>query len=149
MIDRRTFLSAIAASAARAADPAEDAILFVGALQNQVLVIDEALGKVVDRIQTNTGTPRRMRLSYDRKKIYVWTPVKDGIEVVDMAARKVISSFALNQANRRESFSGLAPDPQDRLLYGTCPTGFKQTDRFEIENPKFAIVDLAQQKIVK
>jgi DNA-binding beta-propeller fold protein YncE len=149
MMNRRTFLSLLAASATRAADPPEDAILFVGALQKQILVIDEAQGKVVDRIQTRTGVPRRMRLSYDRKKIYVWTPEKDGIEVVDMAARKVMASFVLNQANRRESFNGFAPDPQDHLLYGTCSTAIKQMDRFEIEKPKFAIVDLAQQKIIK
>jgi len=150
MMNRRTFLYTIAAAAAApAADQSEDAFLFIGALQNQVLVIDEAQNKIVDRIPMRTGVPRRMRLSYDRKKIYVWTPAKDGIEVVDMAARKVISSFVLNQGTRRESFNGLAPDPQDKLLYGNCSTAIKQIDRFEIEKPKFAIVDLAQQKIVK
>ena len=149
MIDRRTFLSLLAAPAARAADTAEDAILFAGTLQHQILVIDEAQGKVIGRIPTQTGVPRRMRLSFDRKKLYVWTPVKDGIEVVDMAARKVITSFTLSQPNRRESYSGFAPDPQDKLLYGTVSTAIKQMDRFQIEKPKFAIVDLAQQKIVK
>jgi DNA-binding beta-propeller fold protein YncE len=149
MMNRRTFVSAMAAAAARAADPGEDAILFIGALQNQILVIDETQNKVVDRIPMRTGVPRRMRLSYDRKKIYIWTPARDGIEVVDMASRKVTNSFLLNQGNRRESFNGFAPDPQDKLLYGSCTTAIKQIDRFQIEKPRFAIVDLAQQKIVK
>ena len=43
-------------------------MLYIGAWQRVVLVIDEAQGKVVDRIQLQTGTPQGSSLSYDKKK---------------------------------------------------------------------------------
>ena len=145
---RRTFLSLLAASAARPA-PAGGSLFYAGALSKKLIVFDETQEKVVDQIPVETGVPRRLRLSYDRKKIYVSTPLKNGIEVVDMATHKVVNHFVLDEANRRVNFGGHAPDPQDRLLYGSVTISTKQTDRFEIEKPKLAVVDLAQQKIVK
>jgi hypothetical protein len=45
--------------------------------------------------------------------------------------------------------SPIAADPQDRLLYTTTHVLVKQIDRFEREPLKFAVVDLARQKITK
>ncbi len=95
-----------------------------------------------------SGTPQGLTISYDKKKIYA-TTWQNGIEVIDLATRKVINSFTLDDGNRIIRLSGFAPDPQDQLLYGMIRVAVKQIDRFEIEKPKFAVIDLAQKKIVK
>lgn len=122
--------------------------LYIGTWPRQVLVLDEAQGKVVDQIQLQTGTPQGLTLSYDKKKIYVST-WNNGIEVIDLATRKVVNHFVLDEGNRKVRVQGLAPDPQDQLLYATVRIATKQIDRFEIEKPKFAVIDLAQKKIIK
>lgn len=126
------------------------ALLYAGALPNKILVIDEEQEKVVDEISLETGVPRGLRLSYDKKKIYVFTPEKTGIEVVDLATRKVTNHFVLDEGNRRVRTRGAyAPDPEDRLLYAIITVTVQQIDRFEVEKPKFAVIDLAQQKITR
>jgi DNA-binding beta-propeller fold protein YncE len=123
-------------------------MLYIGTWPREVLVIDEAAGKVVDRIRLNTGTPQSLTLSYDKQKIFVttWT---NGVEVIDLATRKVINHFTLNEGERTVRMRGFAPDPTDQLLYSTINAAVKKIDRFEIEKPKFAVIDLAQKKITK
>ena len=64
---------------------AQASTLFMGAYPNSILVFDEAQGKVVDRIPLATGLPTSMRLSADKKTIYVTTNDHAGIEVIDVA----------------------------------------------------------------
>lgn len=123
-------------------------MLYVGAWQKQILVVDEALGKVVDRIQLQTGTPQSLTLSYNKKKIYA-TTWNNGVEVIDLATRKVVNQFKLGEDNRFVRMRGFAPDPTDNLLYATINVAVKEIDRFTIEKPKFAVIDLTQKKIVK
>lgn len=123
--------------------------LFCGAYPNWVLVVDEAQGKVVDRIKMETGLPRGMRLSEDHKTIYVSTLDHNGIEVLDVATHKVTSRFVLDDATHRYRMNGGAPDPQGKFFYSTSTQITKLADRFEIGKPKYTIVDLAAQKIVK
>ncbi len=122
--------------------------LYLGVWPRVILVIDEAQGKVVEQIQLQTGTPRDLTLSYDKKKIYV-TTWNNGIEVIDLATRKVVNHFMLTTGNLMARSQGLAPDPTDQFLYTTIQPVNKQIDRFVIEKPKFAVIDLAQKKITK
>jgi DNA-binding beta-propeller fold protein YncE len=142
------FLTVTVAAQAPAPGASAGAMLYVGVWQRTVLVIDEAQGKIVDRIQLTTGTPQSLTLSYDKKKIYA-TTWNNGIEVIDLATRKVVSSFTLNEGERIVRMRGFAPDPNDQLLYGTINVAVKKIDRFEIEQPKFAVIDLTQKKITK
>ena len=142
------FILLLAAAAFAQTKAAAGAMLYTGVWQRTVLVIDEAQGKVVDRIQLNTGTPQGLTLSYDKKKIYVST-WNNGIEVIDLATRKVVNSFTLNEGERIVRMNGFAPDPTDQFLYATITAAVKKIDRFEIEKPKFAVIDLAQKKITK
>ncbi len=123
--------------------------LFCGAYPNLVLVIDESQGKVVDRIKLDTGLPRGMRLSDDRKTIYVTTNDHNGIEVLDVATHKVTNKFVLDDATHRYRFNGGTPDPQGKFIYATTTQITKLADRFEIGKPKYTIIDIAQQKIAK
>ena len=85
--------------------------LFLPAYPNAVLVFDEAKGEIVDRIELVTGTPRAIRASADRKTIYVTTIDHNGIEVIDVATRKVTNHFVLNTATKQYRIRGGVPDP--------------------------------------
>ena len=123
--------------------------LYLGAYPNSVIVFDEAQGKIADRIPLTTGLPSSIRLSQDRKKIYVTTLDHSGIEVIDIATRKVINKFTLNTETKRYRMMGGSPDPEGKLLYTTTTEIDKQVDRYEIGKPKYTVIDLVAQKIAK
>ncbi len=123
--------------------------LFCGAYPNWVLVIDEATGKVVDKIHLETGLPTSVRLSHDKNTIFVSTNDHSGIEVIDVATHKITNHFVLNDATHRYRLNGGAPDPDGKVLYATTTEIVKKADRYEIGKPKYTVIDLAQQKIVK
>ena len=58
-------------------------------IPTQVLVFDDAKGQIEARIQLTTGLPTSLSISMDKKTIYVTTNDHDGIEVIDVATRKV------------------------------------------------------------
>ncbi|MEO8099679.1 MAG: hypothetical protein ABI811_18415 [Acidobacteriota bacterium] len=124
-------------------------VLFMGAYPSSVMVVDDTTGKVVDRIHLETGLPTSLRMSFDKKLIYVATNDHAGIEVIDVATRKVLSHFVLNDATHLYRFGGGAADPQGKFLYGQTTEITKQIDRYEIGKPKYTIVDLATGKIAK
>jgi DNA-binding beta-propeller fold protein YncE len=123
--------------------------IFCGAYPDLVLVIDEQQGKVTDRIHMVTGLPRTLRLSPDRKTIYVSTNDRDGFEVIDVATHQVTNHFVLDNPTHRYRVNGGAPDPAGKLLYASTTETVKEADRYTIGKPKYTIIDLAQQKIVK
>ena len=88
-------------------------------------------------------------MSTDKKKIYVTTNDHSGIEVIDVATRKVTNHFVLNTPTRRIRFNGGTPDPQGKLFYTVTTEIDKLADHYEIGKPKYTVIDLAQQKIVK
>jgi hypothetical protein len=90
---------------------AQGALLFMGAYPSSLLVFDEARGAIVDRIPLTTGLPTSIRLSMDKKTIYVVTNDHSGIEVVDVATRKVTNHFVLNTPTRHYRMNGATPDP--------------------------------------
>jgi DNA-binding beta-propeller fold protein YncE len=123
--------------------------LFLGMYPNWVAVFDESKGQIVDRIHLETGLPTSLRLSQDRKKIYATTNDQSGIEVIDIATRKVVNHFVLNAPDRRFRFNGGVPDPQEKVFYTVTTEMIKLSDRAEIGKPKYTVIDLAAQKIVK
>jgi hypothetical protein len=128
---------------------AQSATLYLGAYPDSVIAFDEAKGQIVDRIPLTTGLPTSMRLSQDRKKIYVTTNDHSGVEVIDVATRKVINHFVLNTATKRYRFTGGTPDPTDKLYYTVTTEIDKQPDRYQVGKPKYTVIDLAQQNIAK
>ena len=127
----------------------QSATLFMGAYPDSIIVFDETKGQIVDRIRLSTGLPTSMRLSQDRKKIYVTTNDHSGVEVIDVATRKVINHFVLNTTTKRYRFNGGVPDPQDKLFYTVTTEMNKLNDRYEVGKPKYTVIDLAEQKIVR
>ena len=124
-------------------------ILYCGAYPYWLLVIDENQGKVIDRVRMETGLPTSVRISADKKKIYVTTNDHSGIEVVDVATHKVLNKFVLNDATHKYRMNGGVPDPEGKVLYATTTKITKLADRYEMGKPQYTIIDLAGQKIVK
>jgi len=128
---------------------AQGGTLFLGGYPDWVLVVDESQGKVVDKIHLETGLPTSMHLSEDKKKIYVTTNDHSGVEVIDVATHKVLNHFVLNTATKRYRFNGGTPDPDGKLFYTVSTEIDKQLEHYDIGKPKYTVIDLAQQKIVK
>jgi DNA-binding beta-propeller fold protein YncE len=123
-------------------------LMYIGVWPNKILVIDELKEQVIDEIKLETGPPLQVVLAQDKKKLFVLT-TKMGIEVVDLATRKVTSHFELNEGDRHVYPLGAAPDPQGKFIYATLRTSIKEIDRYKIEKPKFVVIDLEQKKITK
>ena len=123
--------------------------LYLGAYPNIVMIVDTTDGKVLERIPLVTGLPTGLRLSDDKKTIFVTTNDHSGVEVIDIATRKVTNHFVLNDETHRYRVTGAAPDPEGKVLYATTTEILKKADRYEIGKPKYSVIDLAQHKIVK
>ena len=130
--------------------PLHAATLFVAAYPNLVLVFDEARGQVTDKITLTTGLPRTLRLSADKKLIYVTTLDQTGIEVIDVASKKVVNKFTLNSPTVRYRFAyGMVPDPTDKVIYTALIRMEKKIDRWEIGNAQYVTLDAATGKMGK
>jgi DNA-binding beta-propeller fold protein YncE len=123
--------------------------VFMGAYPNSLLVFDEAKGAVTGRIPLTTGLPSAIRLSMDKKTIYVTTNDHAGIEVVDVATRTVTNHFVLDTPTKRYRFNGGTPDPSGKIFYTTITEITKLADHFDIGKPKYGVIDLPGQKILK
>lgn len=127
---------------------AEPGHLFIGAQGYQVLVVDEAKGKVVDKIPLKSeGLAFSLHLSYDKKKAYVRTITKNGIDVIDLTTRKVVNHIILNDESRKVNLRSFAPTPDDKRLYAVVSVVNIKPDRFEVEEPQIAVIDLEQRRI--
>jgi hypothetical protein len=123
--------------------------LYLPAYPAAVLVFDEAKAQIVDRIPLETGTPMSIRLSADHKKIYITTIDHNGIEVIDVATRKVINHFELNTATKQYRLFNGTVDPEGKYFYAVTKEITKFPEHYEVSKPKYTVVDLEQQKIVK
>lgn len=128
---------------------AHAASLFMGAYPDSVVVFDDKKGALIDRIKLETGLPTSLRLSQDKKFIYVTTLTNGGVEVIDVATRKVVKNLTLNTPTARYRFSGGVPDPSGKLFYTVATKIDKNLDRYDVEEPKFTIIDLDKKEVIK
>jgi hypothetical protein len=131
------------------ASAASAGTLYLPAYPAAILVFDESKGQVVDRIPLTTGTPISMRLAPDHKKIYVTTVDHNGIEVIDVATRKVINHFVLNTTTKQYRLRSGAVDPDGKFFYTVTKEIEKFQEHFEVARAKYTVIDLAQQKIIR
>jgi len=123
--------------------------LFLGAYPDKVLVFDDAKGQIDARIPLTTGLPTSMNISMDRKTLYVTTNDHDGIEVIDVATRKVTNHFVLDTPTIKYRLNGVTPDPSGKFLYCVTTEIDKLADHYEVSRPKYTVIDLAAHKIAK
>lgn len=84
--------------------------VFMGAYPSSLLVFDDLKETTSARIPLSTGLPTGIRLSMDKKQIYVTTNDHGGIEVIDVATRKVTNHFVLNTPTKTYRFNGGTPE---------------------------------------
>jgi hypothetical protein len=138
-------------------------LMYIGTLDKKLLVIDEDKEEVVGEIELG-GIPRVTALSADQKQMYIVT-TQMLIETVDLASRKVTSSFTLADSRNRPRiqanaadvvnlgsnarYTGLAVDPKGRYIYTTMRAVVKDIDQYRVDMPQFVAIDLQQKKIAK
>ena len=138
-------------------------LMYIGTLDKKLLVLDETKEEVVDQIALD-GIPRVTCLSADHKKLYIIT-TQMVLQIVDLEARKLLTSFSLSDSRSRpriqaaapdrinvgasSRFAGLAVDPQGRYLYTTMRVVIKDLDQYHIEPPQFVAIDLQDKKVAK
>jgi len=148
-MQRREFLTTMAAAGVASAQKAKPGTLFVGAWQKRVLIIDEATRKVTGEIELKLDVPRSIMWNEDKKKIIVHCQKGCGFEVIDVATRKLERSFMLDTGGKMYRPSGFANSPDDKKLYTALYTVEKKIDRFEVSKPQWAIIDMEGGKIEK
>lgn len=136
-------------SVAGSLSPALAGTMFLGGYPNQLLIFDESKGETVQRVTLGTGLPTGIRLSNDSKKLYVTTITTSGIEVVDVATKKVVNSFSLNTPTTKYRFNGGVPDPTGRYFYTVGIKIDKEIDRYRIGKPQYMVIDLQEKKIAR
>jgi hypothetical protein len=124
-------------------------LIFFGTWPHQVVVFDSAQEQIVDNIDLKTDVPRTLILSPDKKRIYASTLNDNAIVTIDVATRRVLSSFTLNQANQNVRLVALASDPTGNYLYAIATIISKKMDHYDIEPAKFVVIDLAAKKITR
>jgi WD40 repeat protein len=124
-------------------------LLYLATWPHQILVFDTVSEKVVDHIDLNTDVAQLLALSADKKKLYASTVNDNSVVTIDLATRKVTSSFSLNTPGHNVRLLSLTPDNSGKTLYGIAITVNKLIDRYEIETPKFIVVDLDSRKITR
>ncbi len=138
-------------------------LMYVGTLDHKILVIDQDKEEVVGEIPL-TGIARTTALSADQTQLYVIN-TKMTIEIVDLAARKVVGTIDLTESGSRPRitatsrnwlaggangrFSGLAVDPTGHYLYTTLRVVTKDIDQYRLDPPKFVAIDVQNKTIAK
>jgi len=147
---KRTLQLGLAAALALAGTAASAApAMFLGGYPDELLTFNESTGTVMQKTKLATGLPTSMRLSNDKKLLYVTTITTSGIEVLDVATRKVINSFALNTPTERYRFMGGVPDPTGRYYYTVGTRMEKLPDRWLIGKSQYMVIDLKLKKVVR
>jgi len=143
------WLGLVALAAAATLTPAQAGTMYLGGYPSQLMVIDEAKGTVTQEIDLKTGLPMSMRLSDDGKLLYATTITTSGIEVMDVATRKIVNSFSLNTPAVRYRFTGGVADPTGRYFYILGTRIDKGIDAYRISKQQFMVVDLQTKQVVR
>ena len=146
---RRDFIAATVAATVSPAQTANPGQLFVGAWQKKVVIIDEATKRVSGEVELKLDVPRSISFSEDKKKIVVHSAMDCGFEIIDIATRKLEHSFKLNDGGKKYRLSGFASSPDDKKLYTSLYSVEKKIDRFEVNKPQWAIIDMENGKFEK
>src|SRR5260221_1457115 len=124
-------------------------LIFFGTWPHHLVVFDSAQEKIVDNIDLKSEVPRKLILSPDKSKIYASTLNYNAIVTIDVATRKLLSSFTLNHDNQDVRLVGLAPDPTGNYLFAIATIISKKMDHYDVDPAKFVVIDLTAKKITR
>lgn len=126
-----------------------DQLMYLATWPHTIRVIDVNKDKVIDHIDLPSDIARILVMSPDKTKIYASTLRDNSIVTVDLKTRKVVDCFSLNTPTEANRLSGFAIDPTGKFIYSIMTKVTKMIDHYEIAEPKFVAIDLAQKKIVR
>jgi hypothetical protein len=137
--------------AAESAATTERGTVFMSARPGRIVVADEATFKATGEIPLATarsGMPVRIFLSDDRARFLALGQNLEDVELVDIAARKVVGRFTLSEGPtkvRIDAYPGLAAGAHLAALSARAAT--KLVDRFEIGPKQLTLYDLDRKKV--
>lgn len=123
--------------------------LYLGSYSRHIVALDEATEKPTARIPLKAGIPWSVRLSTDATRLYIENADQEHIEVVDLATRESIDTFALSEGNHKVRVLGFAADPQHRFMILVTRTTTKLADRFEIGPATIVQYDMTTHTVVR
>ena len=138
----------LAAQGGATAPSGGNGTFYIGTYTDQILVVDERTRTVVDRIRTQNEVQRDFVVSADRERLYVMNATFSHIETIDLAERRSIDTFTLNEGDKRFNIRSFSVDPQDTyaLIVGT--PSIKHLDRFEIGSSIIIRYDLRRHEVM-
>jgi hypothetical protein len=141
-------------AASEATATGERGTLFLSARPGRILIAEEGTFKITGEIplpKARPGLPYPLVLSDDRTLFFSFGINLEDVEVVDIATRKVVSTFSLSEGNtkvRIEAYGGVG-NWGGRFLVLPARTATKLVDRFEIGPKKLLEYDLEQKKVAR
>lgn len=123
--------------------------IYFASYGKRLVGIDEATEKVVANVPLKTGLAWTMRLSRDATRFYVQSGDLEHFEVIDLATRQTVDTFALGSADTHVRALAFDVDPQQRFMVLVTRTAKKLIDRFEIGDPMFIQYDLQAHKVTR
>lgn len=126
-----------------------NSLLYIGTYAGNVQIFDEATETLVGDIKLQTGIPRSLVLSFDKKKFYVLDSTLEKVEIVDIASRRSLDTMTLSSGATRTRIRSLQVDPKERFMILLTRSATKKADRWEIGDVALQLYDLAQKKITR
>jgi hypothetical protein len=126
-----------------------NSLLYIGTYAGNVQIFEEATEKQVGEIKLQTGIPRSLILSFNKKKFYVLDSTLEKVEIVDIASRKSLDTFTLSTGPTRTRIRSMQVDPLERFMILLTRSATKKSDRFEISDVALQLYDLKQKKITR
>ena len=125
----------------------QTATWYIPTYSYDILVWDEATERTLDRIRVENFIPNEMLLNEARTRLYVQDATAQHIEVVDLATRRVVDSFTLNEGNTTVRIDGLAVSPAEDQALLVVKRYTRGRDRYTVEGPFLLEYDLRAKQV--
>src|SRR5690242_12870565 len=133
-----------------AAGAAAQGVMYAGVWPGDVLIMDEATGAIKDKIHLRHGAAFSLTRSQDRKRFYAVTGLMQTIEVVDLDSKQVVDEVTFSSGNKKTSFTrSVAVHPDGVTLFAPIRTTTKEIDRYTLDKPQLAKINIRDKKIEK
>ena len=126
-----------------------NSLLYIGTYSGNIQIFDEGTEKLVGEIKLQTGIPRSLILSGDKKRFYVLDSTLEKIEIVDIGSRKSLDTFTLSSGPTKTRIRSMQVDPLQRFMILLTRSATKKSDRWEISDVALQLYDLQQKKITR
>jgi DNA-binding beta-propeller fold protein YncE len=129
---------------------AAQGVMYAGVWPADVLVMDEGSGAIKDKIHLRHGAAFSLTRSQDRKRFYAVTGLMQTIEVIDLDSKQVVDEVTFSEGNKKTTFTrSLAVHPDGITVFAPIRTTTKEIDRFTLDKPQLAKINMRDKKIEK